>query len=356
MTKKKSSARKNVLLIHTGGTFGMAKGKPHLSRGSSREYLSSLFTRIPELSGIANLDLKILCNIDSSDMTAEVWSKLAELICKEWNSFDGFVVIHGTDTMAYTACALSYFLQGLSKPVVLTGSQLPLSELRSDARANIIDSIELATLGFPEVMICFDSKVHRGTRASKFNNEHLQAFRSINAAPLGHFGVHFNINKKMMRRAFPELNRPKPQCDSRIESNVACIDCAPGIELSDDLMDALIRSVKGIVLTGFGTGNLPLIKTSWLKLCKRALAKRVPVVMASHSTSGRIQLELYENGRAFETAGVISGEDMSLEAMTLKLMVMLGRKIRFEKRHEFFSTALSMECSREDKVTRGEEL
>lgn len=352
-TTKRILNKKRVLLIHTGGTFGMEKGRPFLSRAKSKEYLGTLTSRMPELSEMANLSLAIHSNLDSSDVKPEEWKSLAELIVSEWDSFDGFVIIHGTDTMAFTASALAFFFQGLTKPVVLTGSQLPISELRTDARANIMDSIELATLGYPEVMICFDSRVHRGTRASKYSNEHLQAFRSLNSQPLGSFGVHFTHNKKALKPPRSDFNRPAPRCDARISSNVIILDCVPGASLPVELINSVVDKCEGVVLRGFGSGNLPLIENSWLKLCEKALQKKTPVVMATQCVSGRILLDAYENSRAYRDAGVISSEDMSFEALTVKLMVMLGRKIPFDKRHKFFSTPIANEC-RQIQIDGGE--
>lgn len=348
MTLKKRRRLKKVLLIHTGGTFGMQKGAPHLALSRSSEYLGTLFKRVPELEEIAEIDLEILCNVDSSDISPVVWKRLAEAIVSKWHDYDGFVIIHGTDTMAYTASALSFFLEGVSKPIVLTGSQRALSEIRTDARANIIDSVELATLGFGGVMICFDSKVHRGTRASKYSNEHLQAFRSYNSQPLGAFGVHFIYNKKLLPRV-ASTTRTNPKCDTRIDTNIACIDCVPGVALSAALQRAILETAHAVVLRGFGAGNLPLADASFENLCKKARDKKIPVVMATQCPSGRISLTAYANGRRFRELGVVSGLDMSFEALTVKLMVMLGRKIKFERRHAFFSTPLAFECRPEDE-------
>lgn len=345
MKKIKPELLKRVLLIHTGGTFGMAAADPIIPAPQSKEFLQAVLSQIPELGGVANLDLKVVCNIDSSDMSPAIWLALANVIVDEWDGYDGFVIIHGTDTMAYTAAALSFCLHSLTKSIVLTGSQRPLSELRTDARANLIDAVELATTGIPEVMICFDSRIHRGTRATKVSNEHLQAFEGFNTEPLGNFGVHLNINKRIARKPFPELSRPHPVCDVRVNSHVTCLTAVPGLVITDSLIDAITTQSKGIIIRAFGTGNLPLIEPSWQKLCRKAAASKIPVVMNTQCLAGRVDLNAYENGRVFRDCGMVSSFDMSFEATVVKLMVMLGRNIAFEKRFEFFETPLANECA-----------
>jgi L-asparaginase len=337
--------RQRLLLIHTGGTFGMrTESESERVVPSSNGYLTELLNRVPELEKLADLQLQVLCNIDSSDMTPATWVKLCETIVGEWERFDAFVIIHGTDTMAYTASALSFFMSGLTKSIVLTGSQRPLSELRSDARSNLIDAVELATVGIPEVMICFDSQVHRGTRATKYSSEHLQAFRANNQALLGTFGVHFNVNRLLAAAPFPTSLRAAPQVDTRLSSDIVVLDCVPGMSLPSDLIEALVASAKGLVLKGFGSGNLPVASSDWLRLCERAQEQAIPVVMASQCHSGTVSLDAYANGRAFAERGVISGGDMSFESLVVKLMVMLGRGVPFSKRQEFFLAPLAEEC------------
>lgn len=337
--------KKRVLLLHTGGTFGMqVDSGTQQVQPSSSGYLGELLQRVPELGAIADLDLKILCNLDSSDMRYAIWKNLAEQIAQSWHDFDGFVVVHGTDTMAYTASALSFFMKGVNKPIVLTGSQRPLSVLRSDARSNIIDSVELATLGFPEIMVCFDSKVHRGTRVTKYSSEHMQAFRGYNSPSLGSFGVHFRINKKTLRRRAIVSRLQMPELDCRANENIVALDCVPGMNLSAAVIASIVDSAQGIVIRGFGSGNLPINGSSWIQLCEKAFEKQIPVVMATQCSAGMVVLSAYENGRAFVDRGVISGGDMSFESLTVKLMVMLGRAVPFEDRHQFFATPLAGEC------------
>jgi L-asparaginase len=307
--------------------------------------LENLLQRVPEISLIANIDLKIICNIDSSDANIDLWVKLATSIKENWDQFDGFVVIHGTDTMAWSATALAFFLEGLTKPVVFTGSQRPLTALRSDARINMIDAIELATIGIPEVLICFDSKVLRATRATKYSNEHLYAYKCYNASLVGNFGVNIKVNPKVLKTILPEIKRHKPIINSVANGNIISLLCVPGALPSQKFCNVLLESTNGIIIQGFGAGNLPIAQNNWLELCEKALDRQIPVVISTQCESGSVSLDLYENGRLFSVLGAISAMDMTFEAASVKLMVMLGRKIPFEKRHEFFSTPLAFECT-----------
>ncbi|MEY4064417.1 MAG: hypothetical protein RIR26_625 [Pseudomonadota bacterium] len=333
-----------VLVLQTGGTFAMVLNTQRKAARQDQSMLNSLLSSVPELSQIAEIEMKVISNIDSSDVDTALWRSLADAIHQHWDSFDGCVIVHGTDTMAYTASALSFFLSGLTKPIVLTGSQRPLSELRTDARANIIDAVELATTGYPEVMVCFDSVVYRGSRVTKKSSEHLHAFTSQHMPALGHFGVHFTINRTLITPAVPQKKRHRPKLDTRICENVFVLDVVPAAPLPESMMDALTTCYQGIILRGFGVGNLPLKNSSWLKLAESAHKRKIPLVIGSQCQTGAIDLMSYENGRAFARRGAVSGHNMGLECLTLKLMVMLGRKIPYDKRHTFFATPLALEC------------
>lgn len=339
--------KKRVLILHTGGTFAMVLGGNNhaASKQQSPHLLENLLQRVPEIASLAEIDLNVVCNIDSSDANIDLWVMLLNAIKDNWSLFDGFVVIHGTDTMAWTATALSFFLEGLTKPVVFTGSQRPLTALRSDARMNMIDAVELATHGIPEVLICFDSKVHRASRATKYSNEHLYAYKSYNSPTIGSFGVNIKLNHKVLKSILPETKRHPPIINSLANGNITSLMCIPGALPSRPFIDALLSSTSGIIVQGFGAGNLPITSNNWLELFEKALDRQIPVVIASQCESGSVALDLYENGRAYLALGAISALDMTFEATSVKLMIMLGRKIPFEKRHTFFSTPLSFECT-----------
>lgn len=339
-----SKKRSKVLILHTGGTFAMVLDPQKQAAKQDESILAALHAQVPELSRVADIDLEFVSNIDSSDVDKELWCNLAKTIHTHWDRFDGVVIIHGTDTMAYTASALSFFLSSLTKPIVLTGSQRPLSELRTDARANIIDAVELATSGHPEVMVCFDSVVYRGSRVTKRSSEHLHAFASPHLPPLGHFGVHFSVNRSIIKPPVNKIQRHPPVFDSRLCENIFVLDVVPAAQLADDVLHAILKNYSGVILRGFGVGNLPLQTNCWLKLAELANENNIPLVIASQCQTGSVDLQSYENGRAFAARGAISGHNMSLECMTLKLMVMLGRKVPYDLRHEFFATPLASEC------------
>lgn len=337
--------KKRVLILHTGGTFAMVLGSSQAAaKQQTTHLLDNLLQRIPEISSLAAVDLKVVCNIDSSDANIEIWNLLAEAIHDNWDDFDGFVVVHGTDTMAWTATALAFILEGLTKPVVFTGAQRPLTALRSDARVNMIDAVELATHGIPEVLICFDSKVHRATRVTKYSNEHLYAYKSYNSPIIGSFGVNIKINKKILSTILPEAKRHRPVINAAANGNITSLLCVPGALPSLPFIEALLFSTQGIIIQGFGAGNLPIVGKNWLELFERALDRQIPIIISTQCESGTVDLNLYENGRRFAALGGISALDMTFEAASVKLMIMLGRNIPFDKRHAFFATPLAYEC------------
>lgn len=335
---------KNICILHTGGTFGMAAGVSY-EEGHPNPMLGQLLAGIPELASLAHIQVQVLCNIDSSNASSEIWLSIVNAIVEQWDQFDGFVVIHGTDTMAWTTAAVAYLLEGLTKPVVFTGSQRPLRLMRNDARANIIDAVELATIGIPEVVLCFDSKVHRATRLTKYSNEHLYAFKSYNSPLLGRFGVNFKLNAKIASPIVPLPKRVPPFVRPFFNTNIAVLTGVPGMALSQTYTQTLLNTAQGIVLRGFGTGNLPTREPSWVDFCQAALEKEIPVVMTTQCQSGFVALGMYENGQAYASVGVISGKDMTFEAASIKLMIMLGRQVPFQDRQEFFQTPLAFECS-----------
>lgn len=339
--------KKRILVIHTGGTFGMISfgESGTMVRLSETSLLGELFSYVPELHRLAHIEMAVPCNVDSSDMGPEHWNKMIDAIVSRWEDFDGFVIVHGTDTMAYSAAVLSFFLTRLSKPVVLTGSQRPLAELRSDARANIIDAVELATKDISGVLIVFDSKVYWGTRVTKFSSEYLQAFRPHNAPILGQFGVHFRGSPRLFNRTIAKHMRHPPVVDTRICCNVASWDTIPGAEPSDEAIEALIRNKQGLVIRAFGAGTLPVQAPQWLRLADRAQEMKFPIVVTTQCGSGAVNMDSYSNSRAFQERGVVSAGDMSFESTCVKLMIFIGRNIPYQERHQFFQTSLANECS-----------
>src|SRR5262245_51701498 len=239
--------RKRVLLLHTGGTLGM-QGSPL----QPAAYSQRIGERVPELGEIAELDTRIVYNLDSSDIGPAEWSKLADAVAKGRDTADGIVIIHGTDTMAFTAAALAYALRGLDRPVVLTGAQRPLSAFRTDARRNLVDAVELATHDIPEVGICFDGLLYRGTRAVKADARSYHAFESPGVEPLARLGLDVHVGQHVQRPRTPF------SCDPRFDPRVAVVYVTPGLDPA--WLDALLSSPqapRGIVLAAFGIGTVP---------------------------------------------------------------------------------------------------
>ena len=331
---------KKVLILHTGGTFAMAIGEPSTMSLHEDDYLSQLLEAVPVLNQIANVHLKVLCNIDSSEMEPKQWKKMAHIIYESWEEFDGFVIIHGTDTMAWSATALSFFLRFVSKPVIFTGAQRPLMSFRSDARANIIDAVELATYAFPHIAVCLDSKVLQGSCITKFSSTQFDVFKSFNAPSIGDFGFEFRKNAFYSRPKVKKI----PEFNDLLDENIFVLTSYPGAVFPSNFLDQLLSSYNGIVIRAFGGGGLPIKQTKvWLNFCRKALAKKIPVVMGSQCAQGRVDLSRYEHSREFKAIGVISSFDMTFEASCIKLMIMLGRKIPFSKRHQFFEKPLAGE-------------
>lgn len=302
-----------VLILHTGGTLGMAGGSGPLRPAHFAERLRE---RIPELWQIARIDLEIFCNVDSSDLGPPLWQGLARRIFERLPRYAGIVVTHGTDTMAYTASALSLMLRGLDRPVVLTGSQRPLAEIRTDARLNLIDAVTAAARGpdLPEVVICFDSRLFRGNRARKVKIAEYDAFDSPNLPPLGGLGVEVTIEPQRRRRGRPRLL-------DALETAVHAIHVFPGMDPAPHLAWLESGRVKGMVLFAFGAGNFPLAgERSLLPLFERARDLRIPVLVGSQAHRNAVDLDLYESGAAARELGAIGAGDMTPETCLVKMM------------------------------------
>lgn len=305
------SVMARILLIYTGGTLGM-EGDDHLEPG---EYVESLVESLPEYQGLAHIDSVPLFNLDSSDMGPDEWRQIALCIAKHRNQYDGFIVVHGTDTMPYTAAALAFALEGLDKPVILTGAQRPLGSLRNDARRNLADSIELATLKIPEVGICFDGVLLRGCRAIKTNTRSYHAFDSPGVEPLAKLGVDITLGSHIRQPYIPF------RCVPEFNSNVIAVHITPGLEpkLLERMITASEGNLHGIVLLPFGVGTVPVKSRAIAPVIRKATEMGIDVLVANAST-GQIKLGLYENSKVLEDAGAIPGGEMRLEAALVKLM------------------------------------
>lgn len=320
---KKSS----VLLIYTGGTIGMIQDA---ASGELKPFdFKSLTKQVPELNkfDIALSSIAFPKPIDSSNMHPDVWVQLAKTIQSNYTKYDGFVILHGSDTMSFTASALSFMLENLAKPVVLTGSQLPIGIIRTDGKENLITAIEIAAArekGKPiitEVCIYFEYKLYRGNRTFKFNSAHFDAFKSPNYPALAEAGVTIHYNKTNLLKP----GKGALKIHTKLENDIAVLKLFPGI--SKKITSAIInaKGIKAIILETFGAGNATT--QSWfIKELQQAIKKGIIILNITQCPEGRVIQGMYETSSQLKKIGVVSGADLTFESAVTKLMFLLGQE------------------------------
>jgi L-asparaginase len=340
-------SKPNILLIYTGGTIGMMKD---FGTGALKAFnFSKLLNKIPELKQL-DCDIETISfekPIDSSNMNPSKWVKIAEMIEGNYQKFDGFVILHGSDTMSYSASALSFMLENLDKPVVFTGSQLPIGDLRTDAKENLITAIQIASLhekGKPvvkEVCLYFEYKLYRGNRTTKINAEHFNAFASPNYGPLAESGVHLKVNPEVL---LAKNGTKKLKVHKQMDDSVAIIKMFPGV--NDAVLNAILNipNLKGIVLETYGAGNAPTEKW-FVDAIGTALKKGLQVVNVTQCSGGSVNMGQYETSTHLREFGIISGKDITTEAAITKLMFLLGQQTPAANFKTAFETALRGELS-----------
>jgi L-asparaginase len=307
-----------ILHISTGGTIAMAKSSD--GAFSPLETSRDLIKNVPEVSSFADVHLKSLASLDSANLCPSFWPQLAQAIVDDYDNYDGFVISHGTDTMAYSAAAISFFLQEIDKPIVFTGSQIAMGVIGSDGKRNLINAFRVAVSNISEVVVVFGSKIIRGVRSRKISAFSLEAFESINENPLGEIGLHVRISSSRARKKAGRRLLYNPS----LEKNVALFTIYPGFSTS--LLEYIIDNYSGVVLLGYGTGNIPSgDENNLVEIIKKATAKGVPVVVGTQCVLGSTNLSIYKVGKSVLDAGAIPSVDMTPESAFVKLMWVLGQ-------------------------------
>lgn len=320
--------RSAILLIYTGGTIGM-KEDPTLGALTPFDF-SQILEEVPELGKFAyRIDSHTFSPlIDSSDVEPSLWVELTNLIEAKYDEYDGFVILHGTDTMAYSASVLSFMIEGLTKPVIFTGSQLPIGTPRTDGKENLISAVEIAAAKdseghalVPEVCICFDNILMRGNRTSKLNSDNFRAFRSENCPPLAEAGISIRYNSQIIRK--PASWEQRPVFHKALDTRVSILKIHPGItpQVVRDIVCS--EDTRAVILETYGAGNAPS-KQWFLDIITQASSQGKIIMNVTQCLAGSVNMDIYATGKSLKAAGVVSGYDSTTEGALGKLFHLLG--------------------------------
>ncbi|MGD1846201.1 MAG: asparaginase [Salibacteraceae bacterium] len=340
------AASPRVLIIYTGGTIGMVENP--VTKSLHPFDFSALSAQVPELAQLdVHLDTYSVSEpIDSSNMNPDLWGQLAQLIFDRYENYDGFVVLHGSDTMAYTASALTFMFENLNKPVILTGSQLPIGMIRTDGKENLISAIEIASarqMGSPivaEVAVYFENQLYRGNRTHKHNAEQFEAFQSPNYPILAEAGIRIIYNTNALR----PCNQLELKVHTQFDTQVGVITVFPGITEAwfSHLLSA--PGIKAFVLRTFGSGNTP--SQPWfLQLLQSAIERGIIILNVTQCAVGQVEQGRYETSVGLRDIGIVGGGDLTLEAAVTKLMFLLAQNLSFEECHAQLQRSLRGELT-----------
>ena len=338
----------NILIVYTGGTIGMIKD--YKSNALKAFDFSRIIDKIPELE---QLDCEIESisfeePIDSSNMNTEYYIHIVEIIEANYTNFDGFVILTGSDTMSYTSSAISFMIENLQKPIIFTGSQLPIGDLRTDAKENLITSIEIAASRknnqtiISEVCLYFEYKLYRANRTTKISSEQFEAFASMNYPALAESGVHLNFNEHLLSK--PVFNDKKLIIRKKLITDVVILKLFPGI--TETVVEAIlnIRNLKGVVLETYGSGNAPN-KPWFLNLINNAIQNGIKIINVTQCYGGSVILGHYDTSVGLKAIGVIGGIDITTESAVAKLMYLLSEDLTDENFKDYFQKSLRGEIS-----------